>query len=58
MIWNVVEDCNDYNDKPTCWACEINGYDIEYNINDEFITIATTLYLCDAFNQAESLIKE
>lgn len=25
MIWNVVEDCNDYNDKPTCWACEINS---------------------------------
>ena len=25
MIWNVVEDCNDNNDKPTCWACEINS---------------------------------
>lgn len=73
MIWNIVEDCNDDNGKPTCWACKINsliygkylwitknsnGYDIEYNINDEFITIATTLYLCDAFNQAESLIEE
>lgn len=62
-IWTVVEECNDDNNNPTCWACEINskrygkyvwisdkggGYDVEVCTNNNFYTLKTCKTLSSA----------
>lgn len=52
--WTVIEECNDENNNPTCWACEINskrygryvwitdkggGYDVEVDAGNHIYSI-------------------
>lgn len=62
LRWKVIHECDTEDDKPTCWACEINhpeygnfawitetdnGYNVEID-KDEFVVLITRKSLTSA----------